>query len=356
MNLLKPLGLLVLLALAIAFPLVFSNPAVTNIAVFTLMFAAAATGWNIFSGYTGYIALGHAAYFGIGAYALALICQDWNIPGGYLPFWFVPVAGLIAAIFAIPLGWIALRVRRHTFVVITIAIFFIFQLLAYNLTNLTNGSIGLTLPIPIDWGGYFFNVPFYYVSLAILLFAIAISWWVRNSKYGLGLLAIRDDEDRALGLGVKTGPSKLAAFVISAFIVGMVGATWGYFIESVFPPSAFDANFDIAIALMGFLGGMGTISGPILGALILEPAQQYFTLQFSQNGIYLLIYGALFLVVILLLPRGIIPTLSERWNKYQLVRHQNQQESNAIAPAPLAQPAKPPGLPAKVDKKEGINL
>ena len=363
MKIFKAVGLLVLLALAIAFPLLFSNPAVTTIAVFTLMFAAAATGWNIFSGYTGYIALGHAAYFGLGAYTLALICQHWNIPGGYMPFWFVPVAGLVTAVFAIPLGWIALRVRRHTFVVITIAIFFIFQLLAYNLTTLTNGSIGLGLPIPTDWNGDFFNVPFYYVSLAILLFAIVLSGGIRNSKYGLGLLAIRDDEDRALGLGVKTVPSKLIAFVISAFIVGMVGATWAYFIESIYPPSAFDATFDIAIALMGFMGGMGTITGPILGALILEPAQQYFTLQFSQNGIYLLIYGALFLVVILLLPRGIVPTLSEWWTKYQIARHQHQQDGSTIAPALSAQSAQssqqaPPvqEQPAKVDKKEGINL
>ena len=361
MKLFKPIGLLVLLALVIVFPLLFSNPAVTTIMVFTLMFAAAATGWNIFSGYTGYIALGHAAYFGIGAYALALICQHWNIPGGYLPFWIVPIAGLVAAVCAIPMGWIALRVRRHTFVVITIAMFFICQLLAYNLTSLTNGSIGLTLPIPIDWSGDFFDIPFYYVSLAILLFAIAVSWYVRNSKYGLGLLAIRDDEDRALGLGVKTGPSKLVAFVISALIVGMVGAIWGYFIESIYPPSAFDANFDIAIALMGFMGGMGTIAGPILGAFILEPAQQYFTLQFSQNGIYLLIYGALFLAVILLLPRGIIPTLGERWTKYQVIRRQSLQESSISAPALSA--TSPPngqsgqtGQFAKSDKKEGINL
>lgn len=381
MKIFKAVGLLVLLALVIAFPQIFPNPAVTTIAVFTLMFAAAATGWNIFSGYTGYIALGHAAYFGLGAYALALICQRWNIPGGYMPFWFVPVAGLVVAVFAIPTGWIALRVRRHTFVVITIAMFFIFQLLAYNLTTLTNGSIGLSLPIPTDWNGDFFNTPFYYVSLAIFLFALALSWWIRNSKYGLGLLAIRDDEDRALGLGVKTGSSKLVAFVISALIVGMVGATWAYFIESIYPPSAFDATFDIAIALMGFMGGMGTIVGPILGALILEPAQQYFTLQFSQNGIYLLIYGALFLVVILLLPRGIVPTLSEWWTKYQIARHQNQQEdqgpgrlhnhqgaalhvlptNNAVEPGSGAtqssQPAPPvQEQPAKIDKKEGINL
>jgi branched-chain amino acid transport system permease protein len=351
MKIIKIAGLLALLALALAFPLLFPNPAVTTIAVFTLMFIAATTGWNIFSGYTGYIALGHAAYFGLGAYALALMCHYWNIPGGYIPFLLVPVAGLAAAAFAIPMGWIALRVRRHTFVVITIAMFFILQLLAYNLIGLTNGSIGLGLPIPIDWSGDFFNTPFYYVSLAILLVAIAISWWVRNSKYGLGLLAIRDDEDRALGLGVKTGPSKLAAFVISALIVGMVGATWAYFVESIYPPTAFDATFDVAIALMAFLGGLGTISGPILGALLLEPTQQYFTLQFSQNGYYLIIYGALFLVTILLLPRGVIPTLSERWARFQATRRQGQQDGGIIVTALTRQ-----GESADVKKEEGINL
>ena len=160
MRMFKAVGLLALLAIAIAFPLVFPNPAVTTVALFALMFAAAATGWNIFSGYTGYIALGHAVYFGLGAYALAIMCQDWHIPGGYLPFLLVPVAGLVAAAFAIPLGWISLRVRRHTFVVITIAVFFIFQLLAFNLTQITNGSIGLGFPIPIDWFGNVNNFPF----------------------------------------------------------------------------------------------------------------------------------------------------------------------------------------------------
>ena len=353
MKIIKTAGLLVLLLFVIVFPMLFSNPAVTTIAVFTLMFAAATTGWNIFSGYSGYIALGHGAYFGLGAYTLAIMCQRWNIPGGYFPFLLVPVAGLVAAAFSVVLGWIALRVRRHTFVVITIAMFFILQLLAYNLKGLTNGSTGLGLPIPTDWSGDFFNIPFYYVTLAILLVAIAISWWVRNSKYGLGLLAIRDDEDRALGLGVKTGPSKLSAFVISALIVGMVGATWAYFVESIYPPTAFDATFDVAVALMAFLGGLGTIAGPLLGALLLEPTQQYFTLQFSQNGYYLVIYGALFLVILLLLPQGIIPTLRMRWGKYQATRHQRQPEGeddSTISTLPGQ------GDSASVTRKEGINL
>jgi branched-chain amino acid transport system permease protein len=320
MRTFKLVALLTLLAIAVLFPQVFSNPATTTIAVFTLLYATAATAWNIFSGYTGYIALGHAAYFGVGAYALAIMCQDWHIPAGYSPFLFVPLAGLIAAGFAVPLGWISLRTRRHTFVVITIAMFFIMQLMAFNLRSITNGSTGLSLPIPTEWGGYVFNLPFYYSALIMLLLALALSWWIRNSKFGLGLLAIRDDEDRALGLGVKTGSAKLVAFVISAFFVGMVGAVHAYFVGSIFPAFAFDPLFDVVLALIAFLGGIGTLAGPILGALILIPAQQYFTLQFSQNGYYQIIYGMLFLAIILLLPEGIIPTLSKLWHKRKIDR------------------------------------
>ncbi len=314
----KIAGLALFLAGLLAFPQVFSDPAVTTIAIFTLLFATATTAWNIFSGYTGYIALGDAAFFGVGSYAIALICKQWNIPGGYLPFLLLPACGLIAALFAVPLGWISLRTRRHTFVVITIAIFFIMQLLAFNLRSITNGSSGLSLPVPLNWSGQFFNMPFYYIALGMLVLALFVSWWIRNSKYGLGLLAIRDDEDRALGLGVKTGPSKLIAFVISAFFIGMVGALHAYFIESIFPAFAFDPLFDVAIAIMAFLGGLGTLAGPVLGAFILEPLQQYFTIQFSQNGIYLIVYGALFLGIILLLPEGILPTLRKYWLKRKL--------------------------------------
>lgn len=314
MRKLKLPALLVLLAFLIAFPWLFSNPAITSIAIFTLIFAAAATAWNIFVGYTGYVALGHGAFFGIGAYAIALMAQDWNIPAGYTPFALLPLVGLVVGVISVPLGWIALRTRRHTFVVITIAIFFITQLMAYNLTGITNGSSGLSLPIP-DWSGDFYNIPFYFGALAILLLAFATSWWVRNSKFGLGLLAIRDDEDRALGLGVKTTASKLVAFVISAIFVGMLGGLYAYFIEGIFPAFVFDPLFDIAVALMSFLGGLGTLAGPILGAFLLEPIQQYLALQYGSSGLYLVIYGVIFLVIILIMPQGIIPTLRRYWIK-----------------------------------------
>jgi branched-chain amino acid transport system permease protein len=140
--------------------------------------------------------------------------------------------------------------------------------------------------------------------------------------------------------------------------VGMVGAVWGYFIESIFPNTAFDATFDVALALMAFLGGLGTIFGPILGALILESTQQYFALQFVSPGWYLIAYGALFLIVILLLPRGIIPTLADRWAKYLSTRSQRQQGSGTLAvelPA-SGNNGNGNGGAENVEKKEGINL
>ena len=327
---LQPIALVLLLAAAIAFPLIFSNPFVTTIYFLTVIYAIAATSWNIFAGYTGYIALGHAVFFGTGAYALALICQHWNVPGDVHPFWLLPICGVVACVVALPIGAIALRARGHTFVVITIAVFFIFQLMAYNLRNFTKGSTGLSLPLILAWNAVQYNQIFIYVGLVILVLAFATSWFIRNSKYGLGLLAIRDDEDRARGLGVKTGVSKLAAFVISAFFVGMAGGLWAYYTESISPPFAFDALFDVAVALMTFMGGAGTLIGPLLGAAIIEPTQLYvaFLVQAPGNdalarlqyGLNLVIFGALFLVVLLLLPEGIIPTVRKRWIAFRAGR------------------------------------
>jgi branched-chain amino acid transport system permease protein len=314
MKKIRTVGLLAFLALLLVFPLLFTNGAVTSIAVFTLLFAGAAVAWNLFSGYTGYVSLGHAVFYGVGAYALALLCKGWNIEGGYVPFLLLPLVGLIASMFAIPLGWIALRTPRHIFVVITIAMFYIFQLLAYNLSGITNGSSGIFLPSP-PWNADFFNTPFYYVSLILLLFSFGASWWIYNSKYGLGLLAIRDDEERALGLGLKIGRYKLVAYVISAFFVGMTGAMVGYFIGSLYPAFAFTPVFDITITVMAFLGGVGTLVGPLLGALLLTPLQQYLTLQFGTDGLDLILFGAFLLAVIHLLPQGIVPTLHRRWLK-----------------------------------------
>jgi branched-chain amino acid transport system permease protein len=351
---------LLCLAGAVAYPLLDSNPADTTIAVFTLVFMAAGVGWNIFSGYTGYIALGHAVYFGLGSYTIALACQHWQIPGGWKPFLIVPLAGLVAAAFAVPLGAVALRTRRHTFIVITIAMFFIFQNLALNLHTVTGGSAGLTLPFPL-WSGASYNLPFYYVILGVVVLAAATSWWVRSSKFGLELLAIRDDEDRARGLGVRSAPLKLSAFALSAFFVGMAGAVNAYFIGSLYPTSAFDALFDVTIALMAFLGGLGTLAGPILGALLIIPAKQELPIFTSQlgistevsGGLYLILLGVLFLAVVLLLPQGIVPSITTLLAKLR-GSHSTPVAPTPVAPTPVAPtPVEPTATPSPVALETG---
>jgi branched-chain amino acid transport system permease protein len=321
-------GIALVLVVFGAFPVAITDPTATSIAFFTLVFMVATAAWNVFSGYSGYLALGHAVFFGSGGYAVALAARDWHFKGGWDVFGLLPFAGVVAALVAVPVGMIALRTRRHTFVVVTIAIFFIFQLAAFNL-SFTGGTSGIELPIaPFTAANY--NQPFYYVALAILVLTVLMSWAVRRSRFGLQLLAIRDDEDRALGLGVNTRRVKLLAFVLSALPVGMVGGLYFYFIGQVFPQFAFDPLFDVSLALMAFIGGIGTLVGPLLGALVLESLQQYFTQSFSGTGTYLIAYGILFLIVILLLPRGVVPSLA------QLVA---RRRARALDPAAAREPA-----------------
>jgi branched-chain amino acid transport system permease protein len=340
-RLLGPLALVTLVALVGIFPVVIApNDTYNTIAVFTLIGAIAVVGWNIFSGYSGYISLGHSVFYGLGAYTFGLASRGWHIPGGWEPFLLLPLAGLVAGVFALPLGWIALRTRRHTFVVITIAWVFIFQLLAYNLRGITGGANGVFMPLT-PWVAPYVDLPFYYVSFAVLLVAVFVSWWIRHSKFGLGLLAIRDDEDRALGLGVKTAAFKLTAYVLSAVFVGMAGAIFAYYVGSVYPEQGFNPAVDLTIAIMGFLGGVGTVAGPLVGALLVTPFQQWLDLQFGGQGVNLMIYGALFLAIILALPRGIVPSFQERWKAWTAARKTRPSSSTRAAsqeqPAVLAE-------------------
>lgn len=315
---LKALGLVVLAAFSLLLPVIAPDPATTNIAVLTVMYVGLATAWNIMGGYTGYISLGHAAFFGIGAYSFGLLLIHLNITPGYAPFLLVPVAGLLTAVAAAGIGWIALRTRAATFVIVTIAFMFIVQLLAENLVKLTGGGGGLSVPYPHDWTGNFFNIPFYYAMLALALLALALSWWIRRSKFGLGLLAIRDDEDKALAVGVPTRAFKLTAFVISATLVGMIGAVYGYYITYLYPQFVVDPLLSISMVLMTFLGGLGTLSGPVIGAVLLERAQLEFAYRFGASRLYLVLFSAVFLVVILVLPRGIVPSVADlvhRWRR-----------------------------------------
>jgi len=302
-------GLLAAAAAALLFPVAFPNPVATTYGFDALIFVAAASAWNLFSGYSGYLSLGHAVFFGSGVYTVAIGARDWHLTGTAV-FGLLPLAAAVTGAIAVPLGLVALRVRRHTFVVITIAFFFIFQLMAFNF-SFTGGTSGIVAPI-LNWAGATYNNPFYYGALLLAAAAITLSWLIRRSRFGLQLRAIRDDEDRARGLGVPALRVKLTALVLSGLITGTAGGLWYYFIGAAAPQSAFDPLFDLSLALMGFFGGLGTVAGPVLGALVLEPAQQWLTVRFTNNYLSEILLGALFLVVILFLPRGVLPTASER--------------------------------------------
>jgi branched-chain amino acid transport system permease protein len=211
----------------------------------------------------------------------------------------------------LPIARVLLRTRAVAFAVLTITLLFMVQTLAYNIRSLTGGSSGLIVPVapfPVAT----FERPFYYAMAALLALTLAVCWVVRTSKLGLALNAVRDDEDRARGLGVQTELVKLAAFAVSAGLTAAFGAVWAYYISFLYPGFAIDPLLALGAVLMAFLGGRRTLWGPVVGAALIGPAQQYFAYRFGASQLYLLAYAALFLLVIYLLPEGIVPSLARR--------------------------------------------
>jgi branched-chain amino acid transport system permease protein len=302
-------GAVVLAAFA-AFPFLFPEPWVVNIGIFTLMYAALATAWNLVGGFSGYLTLGLAAFFGIGAYAEAVIFTHIGIGSGSRPFAILPLVGLGVAVASVPIALAALRVRSATFAIVTIAMLFIVQQLAFNLHSITNGAQGMSMPLP-PFSPATFERPFYLAMLAVYAASVLISWLIAGGKLGLMLFAIRDDEDRARGLGIRTTYAKVMVFAISAGLAAMTGAIWAYYEGFIYPQFAIDPLVTIGAVLMTFLGGRGTIWGPTLGALILVPTQQYLAYSQGASQLYLIAYAGVFLAIMLLMPRGIFPSLRD---------------------------------------------
>jgi branched-chain amino acid transport system permease protein len=300
-------------------------PWILNLLIFTLMYAGLASAWNLLGGYAGYPSLGHAAFFGVGAYAIAIVFEN-SVGNGYLPFLVLPLIGLGAALLSVPIGWIAMRTRADVFAIVTITLLFITQTLAFNLRSVTGGAQGKSVaipPFPVDTYGQ----PFYYAMLALLAFAMGVSLYFRRSKIGLSLSAVRADEDKAHGVGVRVTGVKLIAFGASVGITAMIGGVWAYYVGFIYPQFAVDPLVTIGMVLMTFLGGRATLWGPVIGAFILVPAQQYFAYEFGATQVYLLAYAAIFLIIMLLLPRGILPTITDRLRNQRNRRQGGQQQT-----------------------------
>jgi branched-chain amino acid transport system permease protein len=294
-----------------AFPFLFGAHWIVNLAIFTVMYAGLASAWNLLGGFSGYLSLGHAAFFGIGAYAIGILFTHVGVGAGYRPFLVLPAVGLAVALLSVPVGWVAVRVRAATFAIVTISLLFVVQQLAFNLRGLTKGSQGLSLPFP-RFPTATFERPFYWAMLAVFALSVLACWYVRGSKLGLMLHTVRDDEDRARGVGVDVTAAKVIAFAVSVGLTAMIGGIWGYYIAFIYPQFAVDPLVTIGAVLMAFLGGKGTIWGPALGAFILVPVQQYLAYRLGASQLYLIGYASVFLVIMLLLPRGILPSLQDQ--------------------------------------------
>jgi branched-chain amino acid transport system permease protein len=297
-------GVLVVALLPLAFP---GDTYLQTVAILTLLLVVTASGWNIISGFAGYVSLGQSAFIGLGAYTVGIISLHTDVS----PFVLAPLGGLAAVVAALLLGVVAMRTRGHAFVIITIALLFLLQALALNLPKITGGSAGLTLPLP-TWSQDLADLPFFYAMLALAVLAVALAAWVRRSKLGAGLLAIREDEGKAAAIGIRTPAYKLLGFVASAVLIGVAGGIYGYFLTFIDPRGMFDILLSVQIVLAALLGGRGTVWGPVLGAAVIIPLGEVVNTYFgTQQGSRLLVFGVLLGLVVVALPKGVIPTVAE---------------------------------------------
>jgi branched-chain amino acid transport system permease protein len=301
-----PAALLVLIAV----PMLSANLYYQNMLIMTFLLAIGASGWNIMGGYAGYISLGNSAFIGLGGYTTGILAAKWNLS----PFIGCLAGGLVCALAAALLSLVTRRTRGMYFVIVTFAALQLLEIVTTAWSGLTGGSEGLALPVP-TWNLNYQDWPFYYPLLALMVATIAVSWWVRRSKLGLGLFAIRDDEDKAAGLGLRTALYKMIAFVLGGTFLGIAGGIYAYYISFLNSAAVFDIVTSMLIVLCALLGGRGTLWGPVLGAFIVAPISNFTSTNLGgadAGPIRLLLFGALLGGVALFLPRGVLPAITTR--------------------------------------------
>lgn len=291
--------------LLLAFPLLTDDAFHQNMVILSLVFAIGASGLNIITGFAGYVSLGQGAFIGLGGYTIGVLAARFE---SVSPWLWVPAAGLVAPAVAVVLGLVSLRSRGPSFVIITVAFLFLVQVIAINWVSLTNGTAGLTLPLP-SWGRDIINWPFYYALIAILALQLLMTWWIRRTKLGMGLIAIREDETKAATIGINLPVEKMIAFVASTVFVGMAGAVYGYYLTFIDPRGMFSILISVQLVLSLLVGGKATLWGPVLGAFLIEPLNEIANNDFGGGNARLYLFGGLLVLVVIFLPKGILPAI-----------------------------------------------
>ena len=294
-----------LVAVLAAAPLSTSNNYYMDIIVQIFMWGAAATAWNIVGGYAGQFSLGHAAFFGIGAYTSSLLF----IASGFSPWLGMLAGGALAAIFALIIGYLSIRLRGPFFTLATIALAEVLQILAIYWRDLTGGGSGVLIPFRPGLAAFMFESKrtYAYVGLGFLLAVLAVAYAIERSRLGYYLVAIREEEEAARALGVPVLRMKLVAIIVSAFFTSLVGTFYAQYTLWLEPPYAFSLELSIQFALMVIIGGLGTWVGPLLGAVLITPLNVFLRAWFgaAASGLYLVFYGIILVVVVLFMRQGI---------------------------------------------------
>jgi len=290
---------LTMLALSlIAAPAMFPARYTQHILILVLLYVALGSAWNILGGLAGQLSLGHAAFFGIGAYAAAVIASKTSLS----PWWAILVGPLVVLPIALFVGWICFRLRGPYFTLATIAIGEVVRLVALNWSDLTGGAVGVVIRPSLFSGTS--KTPYYYIVLVIAGGTVALGHFIRTRKLGYYLMAIREDEETAESIGVDTTRYKLIALAISATLTAIAGAFFANYFLFVDPTVVLPLALSVEIVLMAIIGGLGTVAGPVLGAVLLKLSSEVFRNEFAQAN--LLIYGALLILVILFMPDGLM--------------------------------------------------
>jgi branched-chain amino acid transport system permease protein len=295
------------LAVMAALPLGIKDVYFQNILVLTVMYAALSQAWNILGGYCGQISLGHALYFGIGAYTSTLLFTKFGIS----PWLGMAAGGLLSATIALIVGWPCFRLKGHYFTIATIVLAEIGLLLFLN-WEWAGAASGIQMMFSKDsWADFSFlrsKLPYYYFALGLALVTWLVTWKIEDSKWGYSWRAVRENPEAAESLGVQVFKSKMAAAGISAFFAAIGGSFYAQFVSYIDPDAVMVFHFSLLMALPAVLGGIGTLWGPALGAAVLIPMSEL-TRSYAGGGgkgIDLIIYGALIMFVALAKPEGLV--------------------------------------------------
>lgn len=299
------INLLLIIAAIVVFILLPNFISGYYVRLFTaiFMYATVAQGFNLMSGYMGYLPFGNVMFFGIGAYVTAILMAR-----GFPFIGAIPLAALAAVIVSIILGFPVLRLRGHYFAIATIGMNGAILSVVKNATDITGGAMGTTLPIIAKAPGIVYNY-FYLGMFGLMVITTLAMYFIVHSKFGYAIRSIKANEEAANSMGINTTYTKVSAWAISALFTSIAGALYGYWMSFIAPDEVFDVMISVNTIVMMLIGGGGTVLGPIIGAFIIETVSEFTWSGFMEY--HLAALGIATIVIVFFVPRGVIGTLGD---------------------------------------------